>query len=534
MRIAVLGVGLIGGSIGLAAREQLDDAEVVGFGRDPGGSRRASSSGAIDRAADSIEAATEGADAVLRLRLRWARCPSSVRAALAAAGDDCVVTDVGSTKRGLRPRSTTPRFVGGHPIAGAETAGVEHARADLFQGAVWYLTPLPHSGGLLYERLHRFVVDVGARPSPSTPRPTTGCWRPFSHLPHVVANVLVSQAAARARAGRGAAAQVGPSFRDATRVAGANSAIWTDIYRANRERHRRGDRAPFGANWSGVEQLLAAGDVADWNDAAREARRALLEPDLGRGPLHELRIDRPQPPRYRRPGGAGARQGGGQHRGPGAGAGVRHALGRDDALDRGRLPGRPRGRADRRRSAFRVRRAVTAARFEPATGPLRGDYAPPPDKSISHRAALFGAMADEPVTVRNFLESQDTRSTLDALLGSARRSRSDGRRAVLIRGVGLHARAGGHRRPLDVGNSGTLLRLLPGGSPGSPAAVDARRRRVDPPPPGRPDRGAAAADGRRASSAAKAASRRSACAAPSCTGSTYELPVPAPRSSPAC
>ena len=74
--------------------------------------------------------------------------------------------------------------MGGHPIAGAETAGVEHARADLFQGAVWYLTPHEHSGGLLYERLHRFVVDVGARPVAVDPDTHDRLVAVFSHLPH--------------------------------------------------------------------------------------------------------------------------------------------------------------------------------------------------------------------------------------------------------------------------------------------------------------------------------------------------------------
>jgi 3-phosphoshikimate 1-carboxyvinyltransferase len=127
---------------------------------------------------------------------------------------------------------------------------------------------------------------------------------------------------------------------------------------------------------------------------------------------------------------------------------------------------------------------VSSRRFEPS-GPLRGDFRPPPDKSISHRAALFAAMCDEPVVVRNYLDSADTRSTLDALLtiGAGVDQRGG---EVLIRGVGLHApleATGGH---LDVGNSGTLLRLLPGwlaGQPGGEWSLDGdesiRRRPVD-------------------------------------------------------
>jgi 3-phosphoshikimate 1-carboxyvinyltransferase len=124
-------------------------------------------------------------------------------------------------------------------------------------------------------------------------------------------------------------------------------------------------------------------------------------------------------------------------------------------------------------------------RFEPV-GALQGDYVPPADKSISHRAALFGAMADEPVVVRNYLDSRDTRSTLDALLklGAAVDEETGG--SLLLRGVGLRAPLEATGGLLDVGNSGTLIRLLPGWLAGQPGGVwtldgdeSIRRRPVD-------------------------------------------------------
>jgi 3-phosphoshikimate 1-carboxyvinyltransferase len=127
---------------------------------------------------------------------------------------------------------------------------------------------------------------------------------------------------------------------------------------------------------------------------------------------------------------------------------------------------------------------TAAARFEPS-GPLRGDYTPPADKSISHRAALFGAMCDEPVPVRNYLDSADTRSTLAALLKvGAGVEEADG--DVLVRGVGLRAPLEATGGMLDVGNAGTLMRLLPGWLAGQPGGVwtldgdeSIRRRPVD-------------------------------------------------------
>src|SRR3712207_5013552 len=163
MRSALLGVGLIGGSVGLAARDHVEGTEVVGFGRSPQRLERARELGAIDRAAGSLEEALDGADVCFACAPVGA-LPDQVAAALAAAGPECVVSDVGSTKRHVVEASADERFIGGHPIAGAETSGVEHARADLFMGAVWYLTPREHSSGVMYERLHRLVAALGAHP----------------------------------------------------------------------------------------------------------------------------------------------------------------------------------------------------------------------------------------------------------------------------------------------------------------------------------------------------------------------------------
>ena len=209
-----------------------------------------------------------------------------------------MVTDVGSTKRQLLDSIEDERFVGGHPIAGAETSGVEHARADLFQGAVWYLTPHERSSGLLYERLHRIVVSLGARPVAIDADTHDRLLASVSHLPHVFANVLVSQAARTLAGGDQPLPRVGPSFRDATRVAGASSAIWTDIYLANREAIAA-EIDETVERLREVSDALRAGDpakVEDWNERAREDRRRLLEADLAGGQVHELRLTVPNRP----------------------------------------------------------------------------------------------------------------------------------------------------------------------------------------------------------------------------------------------
>ena len=292
MKIAVLGVGLIGGSIGLTAREHAGEIEVVGFGRSPERLEKAVRVGALDRAASTLEEALQGAGACFCCAPVGA-LPEQVAAALAAAPADCVVSDVGSVKGGLVERFCDERYVGGHPVAGAETAGVEHARADLFEGAAWYLTPSKSSSGILYERLHRLVKSLGARPVAIDAAEHDRLLAAVSHLPHVLANVLVAQAA-----GRGELPRTGPSFRDATRVAGANSAVWTDIYMANREAIAAEIDAAA-QRLDEAAQRLRAGDaeaVTAWNDAAAEDRRRLLEADLAGGAVSELRLTVPNRP----------------------------------------------------------------------------------------------------------------------------------------------------------------------------------------------------------------------------------------------
>jgi prephenate dehydrogenase len=294
MRVAVLGVGLIGGSVALAARERAG-ATVSGYDPSKPALREALDHGVLDEACRGVADAVDGADAVF-VAAPVSALDALVGEALAAAGDGCVVTDVGSTKRAVVSAHDDPRFVGGHPLAGAETAGVAHARADLFDGAVWYLTPGAQTSGELYERLHRLLVAIGARPTAVDAGVHDRMLAAVSHLPHVLANVLVAQAAAALGGERLPA--TGPSFRDATRVAGAPSAIWTDIYLSNRD-------ALVAEVDGAIERLrqvrasLEAGDgpaVTAWNEAAASDRRRLLERDLAGGETFELRVSVPNRP----------------------------------------------------------------------------------------------------------------------------------------------------------------------------------------------------------------------------------------------
>src|SRR5436189_1127294 len=296
MVVAVIGVGLIGGSIGLAARERLG-ATVRGFDPGDGVLEAARERGAIHEACATAAEAVAGADTAF-VAAPVGDLPAAVGEALGAAGPECVVSDAGSTKRDIVAAHDDPRFVGGHPLAGAETAGVEHARADLFEGATWYLTPTDTTSGILYERLHRAIAEFGAGPAAIDAATHDRLLANVSHLPHVLANVLVSQAAQTLAGENERLPATGPSFRDATRVAGAPSAIWTDIYLSNRDALTAGIDAIV-ERLTEVRQALTRGEattVTEWNEAAAADRRRLLEAQLAGGPLFELRASVPNRP----------------------------------------------------------------------------------------------------------------------------------------------------------------------------------------------------------------------------------------------
>jgi prephenate dehydrogenase len=298
LKVAILGVGLIGGSIGLAARHRAG-AHVTGYDPDDAVGEQALAQGAIDARAPDAASAVADADIVF-VAAPVGALPEAVAQALRNAGADCVVSDVGSTKRVVAAAGADERFIGGHPLAGAETAGVENAREDLFEGATWYLVPARGStAGVLYERLHGLLRRIGAQPRAIDAELHDSLLACVSHLPHVLANLLAAQAESTLETGeQGRLPAAGPSFRDWARVAGANSAIWTDIYLSNRDA-LASCIDEFTRRLREVRATLEAGDrdaVTAWNEAARASRDKVLGAGLAEGAVHELRASVPNRP----------------------------------------------------------------------------------------------------------------------------------------------------------------------------------------------------------------------------------------------
>jgi len=295
-RLAIVGTGLIGASVGLAAREAGVD-EVRGWDVDEDALNVAAQRGAIEPTASLAEAVTDAELAVVAAPV--ASLPTEVSAVLEASGNGTTVTDVGSTKGAITSTVTDARFIGGHPVCGSEARGPAHATGELFRGATWFLTPVAATEPDRYRTLHGFVAALGAVPVAVDPQAHDRLVALTSHLPHALANLLLNQAGTNRIEGHDPLAAAGGSLRDMTRVAGANPRIWVDIFLDNADalaaalaEHRR--------RIEQVERALAGGDagfLARWiAEAAGNRRRMLAEAYEQPGALHRLRVHVPDRP----------------------------------------------------------------------------------------------------------------------------------------------------------------------------------------------------------------------------------------------
>jgi prephenate dehydrogenase len=236
--LAVIGVGLIGGSFALALRRAGAVSQVIGFDRDAAALERAAALGVIDTTGTSISEAAAGADLVVVAVPVRAIGPVLHDVALAIQ-PAAVVTDVGSTKaqvvRTAREelRERFARFVPGHPIAGRETSGVEAATPELFRGARVVLTPTPETAADAVDLVRGAWETVGGRVTAMTAEDHDRVLAAVSHLPHLLSFALVSEIAGRDNAEELFGFAAG-GFRDFTRIAASSPEMWRDIALQNR------------------------------------------------------------------------------------------------------------------------------------------------------------------------------------------------------------------------------------------------------------------------------------------------------------
>lgn len=255
--VAIIGVGLIGGSVGLALRDRRLAVRVVGIGRRAESLTAAQNIGAVTET--TLDLAAGVADAQLIVVCSPIdRIVEHVRAAAAACPPGALITDAGSTKGsivaaldGALAREVT--FVGSHPLAGSEKQGPTEAQADLFEGRLVVVTPGAHTREADRQRVAEFWESLGARVMAMSPAAHDRAVAASSHLPHLVAAALadaVPLAAHPVTAG---------GFRDTTRVAAGDAELWTQILLDNREAVLAA-LTPFEETLTALRAALAAGD----------------------------------------------------------------------------------------------------------------------------------------------------------------------------------------------------------------------------------------------------------------------------------
>jgi len=298
-RIAVIGTGLIGGSIGLALGAR--DYDVVGWDQDGARLGRAQKLGAVGDAAASLDDAVAGADLVIVAVPVGAIAATVVAALDAGAG---VVTDVGSVKapvvdevEKLRPDESA-RFVGGHPMAGSEQDGVDGADATLFVGSTWALTPSANTDERSYTLVLRVIRDLGADLVTLTPEHHDELVALVSHVPQLAASTLMDVASATEEDRPTLIRLAAGGFRDMTRIAAGHPGIWPDILSTNRDAVLQAlDR--YVAALLTAREIVASGsrdELLVLLERARTARRNLPKGVSVADKLVEMRVPVPDRP----------------------------------------------------------------------------------------------------------------------------------------------------------------------------------------------------------------------------------------------
>lgn len=276
-RLAIAGVGLLGGSVARAARAHGLASEIVGIGRDRARLMPALADGTLDRITTDVAEGARDADFVVLAATVLANEGLLAPAARAAAAG-AVLTDVGSTKRGIvraaaaLPAAQHARFVGSHPMAGSERRGYAAARADLFDGALVVVTPTEAADPAAVKGVTQFWEATGARVTALDPATHDRAVAAISHLPHVAAWALVDAVARMDSSAFDVAAR---GFRDTTRIAASDPAVWREILLANRDAVAE-SVAAFRAALDELAALIARADGAAL-EAALARIKALRE-----------------------------------------------------------------------------------------------------------------------------------------------------------------------------------------------------------------------------------------------------------------
>lgn len=402
-RLLIIGLGLIGGSLALAARQRGLAAEVIGASRSQSTLDAALALGVVDRVVSdlAVELGSLETGDVVVLGVPTLTVPATLEMLQQHLPDGVTFTDAASVKGSVVAAArdvyghVPVAFVPGHPIAGSEKSGVAAARAELYQDHRVILTPLPETGSSHLDRVSALWTGVGARVTCMPVEEHDEVLAATSHVPHLLAYSLVDTLAAMEE-NQEIFRYAAGGFRDFTRIAASDPVMWHDITLANRE--------------------AILGVLDSVSDHLAQLRDAVLKGDS------------------------------------------EHLLGVYTRASQARNHFQ---KMLEHKAYLEPMTGKTLNYQVQAGGPLAGEIRVPGDKSISHRAIMLGALAEGSTEITGFLEGEDSLATLQAFRDMGVVIEGPDRGQVVVHGVGMN----GLRPPpgpLYLGNSGTSMRLLSG------------------------------------------------------------------------
>jgi prephenate dehydrogenase len=287
MRLAIIGVGLVGGSLALGLRRAKAVDRIVGLGRSAENMAAALDMGVVDHVASDLAQAVQEADLVF-VAVPVGQVAGVMKRIAPHLSKQTIVTDAGSTKQDVVETARAhlgqafSRFVPGHPIAGAELSGAGAAKADLFWGKQVVLTPAAETDPDAVARVRALWQACGAWVTEMTPAAHDEAFAAVSHLPHLLAFALVDMLASRPDADA-LLSFAGGGFRDFTRIAASSPEMWRDICMANRHA-LLGELKGFQSELQSLTEALERCDAASLLQAFERASRARSDWDVRRRP----------------------------------------------------------------------------------------------------------------------------------------------------------------------------------------------------------------------------------------------------------
>jgi prephenate dehydrogenase len=276
-QLGVIGCGLMGGSFALAMKRAGLVKRVIGYSKSPSTTEKAKQMGVIDQAAESALLAVSGSDIVL-IAVPVAASEATFKAIRHLVEPGMLIMDVGSTKRDvvdaarrvLKERIVS--FVPAHPIAGKEAAGISHADASLYSGRQVILTPLAHTSPELVQKATDVWAAIGSQVLRMTAENHDAAFAAVSHLPHMLAFAYFNSVS-KQPAGKDYLSLAGPGFRDFTRIAASDVAVWRDILMSNREEIIKQTQR-FRHALDAMERVIRSGNTEALEDLIRSASEA--------------------------------------------------------------------------------------------------------------------------------------------------------------------------------------------------------------------------------------------------------------------